>query len=570
LDRPAPLSRLLLSPPAADRPLCFWKDQTLDWGGFLGLLGPLSDKVAAAPPGAYLLFAKDSGLFLLGLLALWLNRKTVVLPPNDLPETLAELAPQTVGLVSDFDPPARCLHLDLRQLSSGAVPVPRLLCPGTPALVLVTSGSTGSPKRVEKTLDQLETELLAQESLWGEGTKGARVYATVSHQHIYGLLFRLLWPLVTGRPFARFAHLYPEELALDMVGPSVLVSGPAHLKRFPQLVSLADFGDKVRLCLSSGGPLDRETALSVAQGWGRAPVEIFGSTETGGVAYRCRQEGQPERLWTPLPGVEVRSDQGQLLVRSPYVNLEGQAEWFLMGDLVELRPLGFELLGRADRVAKIEEKRVSLPRMEAKLLERPEVAQAWLTALESPPGRVRLAGVLGLTQAGWEQVDQTGERALTQVLRDHLRQSFEELLVPRRFLLLPQLPLDPQGKPDRSRMTELLLHPRLPQILGRRSKPEELWVRLRVPNHLAYFQGHFDQAPVLPGVVEVFWVHQYLNQALGRLVAVKRVSGLKFSAPLLPGAVCELQILLAGPGRWSFVYTQGSTRCGSGILELER
>ena len=525
--------------------------------------------MAAAPPGACLLFSKDSALFLLGLVACWLNQRTVILPPNDLPETLAELAPQAVGLLGDCDPPPGLWHLDLRELPTGPPPVPRPLDPGVPALVLMTSGSTGRPKRIEKTLAHLEAELAAQESLWGKAAQGALVYSTVSHQHIYGLLFRLLWPWVTGRPFARFAHLYPEELVADLTGPAVLVSGPAHLKRFPQLVDLADFGGRVRLCLSSGGPLEPETALALAQGWGQAPVEILGSTETGGVAYRRRSPDQPQGLWTPLPGVEVGAQEGQLWVRSLYVSPEDPSGGFLMGDRVEFHPGGFKLLGRADRLAKIEGKRVSLPRMEAKLEECPEVAQAWLTALESPPGRVRLAGVLCLTQVGWDQVDLEGERALTQKLREHLRQSFEELLVPRRFLYLPQWPLDLQGKPDRAKMTQLLAQPLGPQILGRRTQANEMWVKLKVPANLAYFQGHFDQAPVLPGVTEVFWVHQFLNLGLGRMAVVKRVSAVKFNAPLLPGAVCELRITAAGANRWSFVYSAGETRFGAGFLELE-
>ena len=52
-------------------------------------------------------------------------------------------------------------------------------------------------------------------ALWGERLAGTRVLASVSHQHIYGLLFRILLPLSLGLPFDRRSIDYPEQLALQ-------------------------------------------------------------------------------------------------------------------------------------------------------------------------------------------------------------------------------------------------------------------------------------------------------------------------------------------------------------------
>lgn len=67
-------------------------------------------------------------------------------------------------------------------------------------LSLCTSGSSGEPKRIEKTLRQLSNEVQALERLWGADLGPACVIGSVAAQHIYGLLFRVLWPLCAGRP----------------------------------------------------------------------------------------------------------------------------------------------------------------------------------------------------------------------------------------------------------------------------------------------------------------------------------------------------------------------------------
>ncbi|MCO6705214.1 AMP-dependent synthetase, partial [Streptomyces sp. CHB9.2] len=77
---------------------------------------------------------------------------------------------------------------------------------------LSTSGSSGEPKLIAKQLFQLANEVAALECLWGASLGAATVLGSVSTQHIYGLLFRVLWPLCAGRPFARQALPYTEEL----------------------------------------------------------------------------------------------------------------------------------------------------------------------------------------------------------------------------------------------------------------------------------------------------------------------------------------------------------------------
>src|SRR5262249_8163800 len=114
------------------------------------------------------------------------------------------------------------------------------------------------------------------------------IWATVTHQHIYGLLFRVLWPLAAGRPFAAGRLVFNEEIAHRVAGPAVLVASPAHLRRLPETVDWSPVRAGLRAVFSSGGPLPPEAADATLALLGVAPVEVYGSSETGGVAWRQR------------------------------------------------------------------------------------------------------------------------------------------------------------------------------------------------------------------------------------------------------------------------------------------
>ena len=130
-----------------------------------------------------------------------------------------------------------------------------------------TSGTTGAGRWIPKALCHLEEEVLALEAAFGARLPfGTRVFATVSHQHIYGLLFRVLWPLSAGRAFHENLLLHPQELYPRMLEfeHSLLVTTPVHLRRMAAAEGLAQLAPVCRALFSSGGPLEAETAASVS------------------------------------------------------------------------------------------------------------------------------------------------------------------------------------------------------------------------------------------------------------------------------------------------------------------
>lgn len=347
--------------------------------------------------------------FLAHLLAVIADDDVAVVPPNFQPQTLQSFA---ALLPPDGVPPA--------------------------TLELYTSGSTGEPKCIRKAVSQLEAECRVQEMCWGDVARDAIVIATTPHHHIYGLLFRLLWPLCAGRPFDNTTITEPTTLVerLTALQNTILVSSPAQLSRLPELLDLANVAPKPRLVFSSGGPLPADTAHRFAQAWGEAPVEVFGSTESGGIAWRRQTEGP---CWTPLPGVAVDTvPDGALLVRSAFLPDQSGLR---MEDAAEIGSDGrFVMRGRLDRIVKIEEKRLSLPEMEAWLAQHAAVTNSAVVPLQL--GTRTVVGAVAVVRDGYAEQ----RKELIAALNAHLRLKYDSVLLPRRWRFVEQLPYNERGK----------------------------------------------------------------------------------------------------------------------------
>lgn len=430
---------------------------------------------------------------------------------------------------------------------------------------LCTSGSSGEPKRIDKQLRQLANELSALEQLWGSTLGDAWIIGSVATQHIYGLLFRVLWPLCAGRGFERRQLPFPEDLQrASREHPTFAwVASPALLKRMGDNLDWPAMR-AVRQVFSSGGELPTEAALRLHKRLGQWPLEILGSSETGGIAWR-----QGDALWQAFADVQLSQDEhGALRIQSPYLPV-GHTEQ--SADAVEFSQDGrFRLLGRLDRTVKLEEKRISLPMLEHALCRHPWVAEARLGMIEQ--GRAYLGALLVPSAAGLHALRNQGRRALLETLRAHLAEHCETLALPRRWRLLRQLPLNSQGKLPQATLLALLLASRsmAADVLDQRRTGDELHLRLAVPLDLACFAGHFPQTPVLPGVVQIDWA---IALAADLLQCEHRFAGmevLKFQQLVRPGDELTLDLRLDRErGKLYFHFSRAGAPCSSGRILLE-
>ncbi|MBC3774566.1 acyl-CoA synthetase family protein [Pseudomonas sp. SWRI99] len=431
-------------------------------------------------------------------------------------------------------------------------------------LSLCTSGSSGEPKRIDKTLRQLANEVQALEQLWGADLGQACIIGSVATQHIYGLLFRVLWPLCAGRSLVRRQLAFPEDLqrASREYPAFAWVASPALLKRMGDNLDWPALS-AVRRVFSSGGALPPEAAQSLHQRLQQWPTEILGSSETGGIAWR---QGEP--LWQPFAGVELSQDSdGALLVASAYLPA-GHVEH--TADAARVQADGrFELLGRLDRIVKLEEKRISLPMLEQALVAHDWVAEARLGVVQE--NRASLGALLVLSESGLFALREHGRRGLTETLRKHLSQHCEALALPRRWRLLRQLPLNSQGKLPQATVEALLLaaRPKAPEVLEQSETEGEWSLQLSVPPDLAYFSGHFPKAPVLPGVVQVEWALNLGRQLLKLDGAFAGMEVLKFQQLVRPGDEIQLHLRFdPARGKLYFAYRNDTATCSSGRILL--
>jgi acyl-coenzyme A synthetase/AMP-(fatty) acid ligase/3-hydroxymyristoyl/3-hydroxydecanoyl-(acyl carrier protein) dehydratase len=371
----------------------------------------------------------------------------------------------------------------------------------------------------------------------------------VSHQHIYGLLFRVLWPLQAGRVIHAHSHDQPEALALALAQrPCLLVASPAHLKRLPEHLDWQGAARQLRAVFSSGGMLAADASLHAASLLGHAPIEVYGSSETGGIAWRQRTDGARDS-WSALPFVEWRVSEPEHLleVRSSQV---GPGGWLQLADRIAADGNGgFVLQGRSDRIVKIEEKRVSLEALEAALAGSGLVLEARVIACPERAGlRQALAAFVVLTPGGQALFEAGGKAALNKRLREVLAATVEAVALPRRWRYLAQMPVNAQGKTSHAQLLALLgedtdARPRLPAVRLLDSAPERVLLELSVPADLLYFDGHFSVAPVLPGVVQVDWAIFYGRSHFALEPAFRAINALKFQKMIQPGHPVQLELV---------------------------
>lgn len=306
---------------------------------------------------------------------------------------------------------------------------------------LYTSGSTGSPKAVLKTVGEMEAEARVLAQLLGTELDGATLLTTVFPYHMYGLTFSVFLPWSTGTVLYLPQIHYTEELAALPTGRYVLISSPAFLKRL-------DFKLKaptLSAIISAGGPLAAEIRAQLKAWSGVSATEIYGSTEAGVMAHR--QDVSDEAPFTLFSDVTCEVSPERTILHSGHV-----ATSLTLDDRIELVGLRrIKLLGRSDRIVKIEEKRVSLNAIEAALQQLPGVSGAAACVVKRD-GR-DLIGAALVTDQVTAPEHISGKEYLA--LRRQLTAQLEPHALPRILVKVPALPENAMGKRDSRALSEL-------------------------------------------------------------------------------------------------------------------
>jgi acyl-coenzyme A synthetase/AMP-(fatty) acid ligase len=483
---------LFLGPTGAADPASRSADQLFAYAGAIA--------ATLTPQRPVVLACADRYAFAAGLLAAWAKDCAVHLPPSVRPDAVLALQAE-VGADVILHDRSGATGLDVRALedlgaTAGAEAASLSVSSSGAPVVVYTSGSQGRPTPHPKTPGQLMGEASANAAAFG--VQGATFISSVPCHHIYGLLFGLLTPLLSGGQIVRATPLFPQEVLRLMAGVGasslVFVAVPPHLQAFAETDPAALRG--LRRVFSSGSPLPAAVAAQLTDA-GVALTQVFGSTETGGIASR---DGR-DLVWRPLLGATIDVDaDGLLQVDSPWVVAADQRKRapVTTQDRVRLVDGGFVHEGRADSVIKVGGRRVDLGEIEARLGQIAGVRRARVIA---EPG----AGAHGMEILA---VAEIADPALTPAaLRSELGRWLDPVALPRRIRTVDQLPVGPAGKVPRAALLALFAD----WAITPRALTPESWV-FTPGARLGYFQGHFPDHPVLPAVVQL----QRLALALAR------------------------------------------------------
>ncbi|AWP33350.1 MULTISPECIES: AMP-binding protein [Pantoea] len=416
----------------ADREVAWRGDQPLMLGAMRRQVQALSLRLAAQPGTHWGLCFDDSYRFCVALLACWYASKTPVMPGHSRAALLNEMQEQLDGVLCDM-PLAVSLPLLTWDEAEARGQLPPL--PASSALILFTSGSTGAPRQVVKSLTVMEQESRWLSALWGEQLQGCRVIASVSHQHLYGLSFRLFLPMTLRLPFSAQPLFYGEQLAqLPRDCRYAFISSPAFLSRLDSTLDAPG----CELIVSAGGTLRGPDAEQVWQRFGCPVSEIYGSTETGILAWRqCDRADAPWRSFSGVRLEQVTPERWQ--VWSPLIAGDNG---LALDDRLNMQPDGgFQLAGRHDRIVKIGDKRISLSEIERRLTDLPEIDDA-VALVVTRHDRQAIGVVLSLTST----LDEAALHQHRQQWKRQLQCWLEPLAMPRYWRIVATIPVTPQSK----------------------------------------------------------------------------------------------------------------------------
>ena len=347
------------------------------------------------------------------------------------------------------------------------------------AYMIYTSGSTGKPKAVQIEHRAFVNFLLSMQQEPGLGPDDTLLAITTPCFDIAGL--ELFLPLITG---ARVA-IMTQETAMD--GPklteqigkigTVLQATPVTWR---MLLDSGWQGAGHLKMLCGGESWPRELAEALLKGGGEL-WNMYGPTETtvwssieqvkvgasGSISigrpiantsfYILDDNLQPVpvgvtgALWIGGEGLSrgyYKRDQltGSVFVPDPFSPAQG-AKMYKTGDLAKWLPDGrVECLGRIDFQVKVRGFRIELEEIEKMMEQDPSIRQAVANAFMGPDGNNRLAGYFQCLE---------GHEVNVSSLRNRLKETLPDYMVPTVFVEIEKIPLTPNGKVDRKALPEI-------------------------------------------------------------------------------------------------------------------
>ena len=348
------------------------------------------------------------------------------------------------------------------------------------ALILYTSGTTGRPKGVVTTHENLRAQAGMLIEAWG-WTPGDRILHVLPLHHVHGIVNVLTCALACGATCemlpgfdvaAVWRRLADGGLTLFMAVPTIyarlIARWESASRRSRDAMSAG--AARLRLMVSGSAALPVSTLEKWKAITGHVLLERYGMTEIGmALSNPLHGDRRPAFVGRPLPGVEVRvvdsrgdpcpeGQPGEIEVRGPGVFREywGQPEateaafrggWFRTGDVAVVKDGDHRILGRSSvDIIKTGGYKVSALEIEEVLRGHPAVQECAVVGVDDPEWGQRVSMGVVLREG----------RSLTlDALRDWARERLAVYKVPTRLLELAELPRNAMGKVQKPELSAL-------------------------------------------------------------------------------------------------------------------
>ena len=348
------------------------------------------------------------------------------------------------------------------------------------AVLQYTSGTTGTPKGAMLTHGNLRANAM-QGQVWVPGLKLGKetFYGVLPLFHAYGLTLCLTVAMSIGAKLV----LFPK-FDVDMVLDAAKKSPPTFLPAVPPIYDALTRVSKrrraglshIRFAISGAMSLPVATVERWEQASGGLLVEGYGMTETSPLAVGnpMGPSRRPGTVGVPFPSTEIRvvdpadptqdrheGEAGELLVRGPqvfqgYWNRPADTDealladgWLRTGDIVTVSPDGFvTVIDRIKELIITGGFNVSPSEVEEVLLSHPDITGAAVVGIRRSSGTEDVSAAV---------VVREGATIDTEELRDYSRTKLTAYKVPKKIVVLDELPRSLVGKVERRKVRDMLV-----------------------------------------------------------------------------------------------------------------
>ncbi len=402
----------------------------------------LSLKINSEQTLSAIVFFQQRHYFLISCLAIALKNGRVILPPNTSEHTLRNLKNEWPNLwVFGNDLPSEYQHQ--YQISSAQVEETITSIKSAPPsfkldelarfftrinkseILLYTSGSTGLPKKVIKTWQNMIDSASLAISRFNLMTP-CFIVTTVPNQHMFGLETSIFWPFFSKASVWHERPIFPEDiisaLSANTQDPALFISTPLHLNKL--LAFQLNWPKHLKRLLSATAPMPDVLAKQIEDQMGVQLFEVYGSTETASIASKQTTSSD---LWSCYQNIEF-----QIISPRKYaVKTPGGNTFQPLNDQIELIDNQQFRLGKRDSdLIKIAGKRASLTELNQYLRSIEGVSDG---VFIQPKNTTRLVAFTVSTITHIE-------------IQKALRKKIDPIFLPRPIISLPTLPRNEVGK----------------------------------------------------------------------------------------------------------------------------